>query len=192
MQIRIQKRERKTFKLYMCTRLHNDDRFGELVAEITDVQWDIVMFGETRSSHGIIELHECNFRRKCFGSGTETCSAGVAVLLHERHAKNVANAKVISDRVMYMDFTNGGRKLRAIAVSAPHEVYNDDDFNAFFEQLHVVILGACKEGRQTILGGDFNLQLQVGNRGDQIDALANAFWFTIANSGEHHSPLAET
>ena len=173
-------------------RLHNDDRFGELVAEIVGVQWDIVMFSETRSSHGIIELHEGNFRHICFGSGTETFSAGVAILLHERHAKNVANAKVISDRVMYVDFTVGGKKLRSIAAYAPHAGYSADDFNAFLEQVHVAILGACKDGRQTILGGAFNLQLQVGNRGDQIDALANAFGLTIANDDEHHSPAAET
>jgi len=36
--------------------LHNDDGFGELIAEIEGVQWDIVMFNERRSSHGIIEL----------------------------------------------------------------------------------------------------------------------------------------
>ena len=173
-------------------RLHNDDRFGELVVEIAGMQWDIVMFSETRSCHGIIELHEGNFRHICFGSGTETFSAGVAILLHERHAKNVVNAKVISDRVMYVDFTVGGKKLRSIAAYAPHAGYSADDFNAFFEQVHVAILGACKDGRQTILGGDFNLQLQVGNRGDQIDALANAFGLTIANDDEHHSPAAET
>ena len=172
--------------------LHNDDRFGKLVAEIAGVQWDIVMFSETRSSHGIIELHEGNFRHICFGSGTETFSAGVAILLHERHAKNVANAKVISDRVMYVDFTFGGKKLRSIAAYAPHAGYSADDFNAFFEQVHVAILGACKDGRQTVLGGNFKLQLQVGNRGDQIDALANAFGLTIANDDEHHSPAAET
>ena len=156
------------------------------------MQWDIVMFSERRSSHGIIELHEGNFRHICFGSGTETFSAGVAILLHERHAKNVANAKVISDRVMYVDFTVGGKKLRSIAAYAPHAGYSADDFDAFFEQVHVAILGACKDGRQTIVGGDFNLQLQVGNRGEQIDALAKAFGFTIANDDEHHSPAAET
>ena len=86
----------------------------------------------------------------------------------------------------------GGKKLRSIAAYAPHAGYSADDFNAFFEQVHVAILGACKDGRQTILGGDFNLQLQVGNRVDQIDALANAFGLTIANDDEHHSPAAET
>ena len=52
--------------------------------------------------------------------------------------------------------------------------------------MHVAVLGACKHGGQTILGGDFKLQLQVGNRGDQIDALANAFGLTIANDDEHY------
>ena len=132
-----------------------------------------------------------NFRHICFGSGTETCSAGVALLLHERHAKNVASAKVISDRVMYVDLTVGGWKLRSIAVYAPHAGYSDDALNAFFEQVHVAVMGACREGRKTILGGDFNLQLQVGNRGAQISALANAFGLTITNDDEHHSPSAE-
>ena len=113
-------------------RLHNDDKFGELVAEIADVQWDIVMFShsQTRNSHGIIVLHGGggNFRHICFGSGTETFAAAVAILLHERHAKNVANAKVISDRAMYVDFTVGGRKLRSIAAYAPYAGYSDDDF----------------------------------------------------------------
>ena len=91
-----------------------------------------------------------------------------------------------------MDFTVGGKKLRSIALYANHPGYSADDFNAFFEQVHVAILGACKNGRQTILGGDFNLQLWVGNRGDQIEALANTFGLTIANDDEHHSPAAET
>ena len=171
-------------------RLHNDDRFGELVAEM-DVQWDIIMFSEARSNHRIIELQVDNFRHICFGSGTETCSAGVAILLHERHAKSVASAKVISDRVMYVDLTVGGWKLRSIAAYAPHAGYSDDALNAFFEQVHVAVMGACREGSKTVLGGDFNLQLQVGNRGAQIIALANAFGLTVTNDDEHHSPSAE-
>ena len=91
-----------------------------------------------------------------------------------------------------MDFTVGSKKLRSIAAYAPHAGYSADDFNAFFGQVHAVILGACKDGRQTILSGDFNLQLQVGNHGEQIDALANAFGLTMANDDEHHSLAAET
>ena len=109
-------------------------QFGELVAEIGDVQWDIVMFSETRNNHGIIQLHGGNFRHICFGSGTETFAAGVAILLHERHEKHVAKAKIISDRVMYVDITVGGRKLRSIAAYAPHAGYSDDDLNAFFNK----------------------------------------------------------
>ena len=35
------------------------------------------------------------------------------------------------------------------------------------------------------------MQLQVGNRGAQITALANAFGLIITNDDEHHSPSAE-
>ena len=159
--------------------------------------WNIIynkrprLFSETRSNYRIIELQEANFKHICFGSGTETCSAGVAILLHERHAKNVASAKVISDRVMYVDLTVGDWKLRSIEAYAPHAGYSDDALNACFEQVHVAAMGACREGRKTILGGDFNLQLQVGNHGAQITALANAFGFTITNDDAHHSPSAE-
>jgi len=44
--------------LHVCARnarLYNDHKFGEFVAEIADVQWDIVMFSETRNNHGIIK-----------------------------------------------------------------------------------------------------------------------------------------
>ena len=97
------------------------------------------------------KLQEDNFRHICFGSGTETCSAGVAILLHERHAKNVASAKVISDRVMYVDLTVGGWKLRSIAAYAPHAGYSDDALNAFFELVHVAVMGACREGKQSLV-----------------------------------------
>ena len=74
-------------------KLRNDDKFGELVAETADVQWDIVMFSETKNNHGIIELHGGNFRHICFRSGTATFAAGVAILLHERHDRHVAETK---------------------------------------------------------------------------------------------------
>ena len=117
----------------------------------------------------------------------------MAILLRERHAQKKMLQMQKSSRtgsctwILRLELGNFDQLLFLHLIAG----YSDDALNAFFEQVHVAVMGACREGRKTILGGDFNLQLQVGNRGAQITALANAFGLIITYDYEHHSPSAE-
>ena len=80
-------------------------------------------------------------------------------------------------------------KIRIIAAYAPHAGYSEQDFTNVFEQLHSALHGACKDGRCVILGGDLNMQIDVGKRGDRFASLCSGFGLIITNDDDHHDPL---
>ena len=69
-------------------RLHNDERLAEALAEVSSMQWDIIIiFSEMRSSHDIVGLDHGFQSHVCFGIGKKTHAAGVVILMHARHRK---------------------------------------------------------------------------------------------------------
>ena len=58
-------------------RLHHDERLAEVLAEVSSMQWDVIIFSETRSSHDIIELDDGVQSHMCFGIGKRTSAAPV-------------------------------------------------------------------------------------------------------------------
>ena len=79
---------------------HNDERLAEVLAEVSSMQWDVIIFSETRSSHDIIELDDGVQSHICFGIGKKTGAAGVAILMHARHRKWAKRNAVLSERVL--------------------------------------------------------------------------------------------
>ena len=173
-------------------RRHNDERLAEVLAEVSSMQWDVIIFSETRSSHDIIELDDGVQSHICFGIGSKTIAAGVAILMHARHKKWAKRNVVLSERVLYVDVQIGKNKIRIIAAYAPHAGYSEQDFANFFEQLHSALHGAYRDGRRVILGGDLNLQIDVGKRGEQFASLCSGFGLLITNDDDHHDPLEDT
>ena len=112
-------------------RLHNDERLAEVLAEVSSMQWDVIIFSETRSSHDIIELDDGVQSHVCFGIGRKTSAAGVAILMHSRHKKWAKRNVVLSERVLYVDVQIGKNKIRIIAAYAPHAGYSEQDFAIF-------------------------------------------------------------
>ena len=172
-------------------RLHNDERMAEVLAEISSMQWDVIIFSETRSSHDIIELDDGVHSHVCFGIGKTTRAAGVAILMHARHKKWAKRNVVLSERVLHVDVQIGKNKIRIIAAYAPHAGYSEQDFANFFEQLHSALHGAYRDGRRVILGGDLNLQIDVGKRGEQFASLCSGFGLLVTNDDDHHDPLED-
>ena len=182
-----------TFHVYTKNaRLHNDERLAEMLAEVSSMQWDIIIFSETRSSHDIVELDDGVQSHVCFGIGKTTRAAGVAILMHARHKKWAKRKVVLSERVLYVDVQIGKIKIRIIAAYAPHAGYSEQDFTNFFEQLHSALHGAYKDGCGVILGGDLNLQIDVGKRGEQFASLCSGFGLIITNDDDHHDQLVDT
>ena len=48
------------------SRLHNDERLAEVLAEVFSMQWDTIIFSATRSSHDIVELDAGVQSHVCF------------------------------------------------------------------------------------------------------------------------------
>ena len=87
------------------------------------MQWDIIIFSETKSSHDIVELDDGVQSHVCFGIGRKTIAAGVAILMHVWHKKWAKRNVVLSEGAWYVDVQIGKEKLRIIAAFAPHAGY---------------------------------------------------------------------
>lgn len=112
-------------------RLHNDERLAEVLGEVSSMQWDIIIFSETRGSHDIVELDDGVHSHMCFGIGRQTSAAGVAILLHARHKKRIKQNVVLSERVLYVDVEVARKKIRIIAAYAPHAGYSEQGLCKF-------------------------------------------------------------
>ena len=66
------------------------------------------------------------------------------------------------------------------------------DLNNFLEQFHSALHGAYENGRSVIFGGDLNLQIDSGKRGEQFANLCSGFRLIITNDDDHHDPLVDT
>jgi endonuclease/exonuclease/phosphatase family metal-dependent hydrolase len=96
-------------------------------------------------------------------------AAGAAILVHKRHVPRVSRSAAVGDRIIFVDVTVGGRKLRIIAVYLPHSGYERSLLDETYDQLGLVISEAQAAGRAIVLGGDFNSQSGHSARGDLLD-----------------------
>ena len=110
--------------------------------------------------------------------------AGVGILLHAEHACKSNRIHCISGRVLALDFMVGLSKVRAVAVYAPHRGYDWKHFEETFEQLRCVLDQAQKLKRKLIIGGDFNLQLGVGVRGEEFQNVVDGFGLATTNESD--------
>ena len=56
--------------------LHNDERFAEVLAKVSSMQADIIIFSETKSSHDIVELDDGVQSHACLGIGKKHVQQG--------------------------------------------------------------------------------------------------------------------
>ena len=56
--------------------LHNDERLAEMLAEVSSMQADIIIFSETKSSHDIVELDDGVQSHACLGIGKKHVKQG--------------------------------------------------------------------------------------------------------------------
>ena len=80
-----------------------------------------------------------------------------------------------------LDFRVNGIKLRAMAVYVPHCGYDIEHFNETFDQLRCFASAGRRKGRRLVIGGDFNTQIDIGERGECLNEFVRTFCLTIAN-----------
>lgn len=128
------------------SRLQNPERLADVMAELSQIQWDIVCFSETRApsetlcfeeGHVLhLSLHECP-------------SAGVGILLHKRFVQGSV-VHPISDRILRVDVKwSSSKRLSIFAVYVPHGGYPTADLDDFYELLIKIFRRNYKSGTPT-------------------------------------------
>ena len=168
-------------------RLHTEDRLAELLGELNQCQWDVVLFSETRRNSEHCKLAGGH---KLHASSQQTVAAGVAILVNRHLLHGVRRVQVISDRLMFLDLHIGTRICRLISIYMPHAGYPHDDLRKMYDQLHWVLAEAQKMRYVSVIGGDFNTQWNVGRRGDMIREFSHMFGLCLAN--HEHLPATWT
>ena len=162
--------------------VHSQTKFAELLLELADIEWDIILFSETRYAGGNIVLEGGHHM---FASSEPTVAAGVAVLVHCKHVRNIKFSQAPSSRICFVDMMMKAGVTRFVATYTPHMGYSNHDLYRYYDQLAWVLDDARRQGRTIVLGGDFNTQLNVGIRGDCLADLAKNF-------DGHHDPNKAT
>ena len=163
-----------------------ENKWAEILGELSMEQWDVVLFSETRCAAGMLSL---NGGHILYTTDEPSFSSGVAILHHQRHVHHVKQVQQLSLRVMYIDLLCGTGLFRIVVGYAPHAGYPKVDLDFFYDQLRVCLEEAWQMGHTIIVGGDFNTQVGVGIRGLLLDELAHSFDLVVANSdgdGEQH------
>eukprot|EP00439_Symbiodinium_sp_Y106_P004000 s2119_g1.t1 len=158
--------------------LHTDDRLAELLGELNQCQWEVVLFSETRRNSDHCQLARGH---KLYSSSQQTVAAGVAILVNRRLLHGVIRVHVISDRLMFLDLQFGTRICRLISVYMPHAGYPHDDLCKMYDQLQWILADAHKRKYAFVNGGDFNTQWNVGLRGEMIREFSQMFGLCLAN-----------
>ena len=162
-------------------RLNSDVKIAEVLGELHNCSWDIVMFSETRSFRETVTLTSGD---QLYSSTQPTNAAGVAILCHKRHVDAAISVQVVSERLMYLDLKVLTGLVRFVAVYMPHMGYPHHELQTVYDQLHLILDGAARVGAQVVVGGDFNTQLHVGHRGEVLEHFCTNFGLHVANDDD--------
>ena len=160
-------------------RLTSDQKIVQVLGELIDVEWDIVLFSETRANS-----------QDCIVTGGHRLithldgyiGAGVGILVNSRWTRCIQKVHIVSDRILAIDMLFGNLKARVVSVYMPHAGFNWQKLFDVYNQLSLLLTPTLRARQMIIVGGDFNTALNVGHRGDCLADFCNNFELSIANS----------
>lgn len=183
-----QRRESNVWHVYAKNgRINTDARRVSLLAELSLLHWHFVCFSETRCLTDDIIL---SGGHRLITSLETKGPSGVGILIHSNYIKYVTKTHVISDRTMGMDVEIGTKCVRIISVYFSHAGYAWSDFEKCIEDVTILVSEATRLRMNIIIGGDFNLCLDVGRRGTSMTDLCQLFRLTVANGSGLSSAAA--
>lgn len=162
-------------------RINNNSKLVQLLAELNTIEWDVVLFSETRACCGKRELDGGHMLYTCIN---DNLFAGVGILLHAKHVRKNNKCHMVSGRIMALDFVVNKIKIRAIAVYMPHCGYPDQDLENAHDQLRSTLAPAQTQQRRLIVGGDFNSQIGIGMRGDMLQQIQTGYNLKLTNNSD--------
>ena len=145
-------------------------REDELLAELEVFDWDILFLSETWREQQQERWKTKDGHIFC-GSGGNSGSKGVAIILHRRWSKGFKAFYAISDRVCAVDCKISGQLCRLISVYFPHGGYDDEAVEGMYADVDKVIRGARRQKRTCILLGDWNAVVGPWQEGDDQDSV---------------------
>ena len=149
-----------------------------MLAEVNEIQWDVVCLSETRAADGNYTLENGH---RLFCARNEFIHAGVSILVNARWKHSILQFGKVSDRVAYVDLCINNKQYRIIAVYVPHGGYDQHCFDYCFDHIRQTILEGQRLGMQCMIGGDFNSELNRGVRGDKLQQLLCEVGLVVCN-----------
>ena len=89
-------------------RLNGPHKLAELLVELATLDWDIILFSETRAESKTVEIEggHCLYLHR-----GEYVASGVGVLIHARLVDSIRSTHFVSDRVLRVDLELAQRKI---------------------------------------------------------------------------------
>ena len=158
--------------------IHSVEKLTELLSDLHDVEWDLLLLSETRAPS---ETYILDGGHVLYTALDDNKFGGVAILLHAKHVRKSNKIHEVSGRILALDFMVNKIKVRAVAVYLPHMGYAVSEFHDTFDQLRCVIDQGQKCRQRLVIGGDFNTQLGVGMRGAALAELQHSLSLNVLN-----------
>ena len=162
-------------------RVNSDARRVAPLFELAFLQWGFMCFPETRCSTEDIIL---SGGHRFISSLESTAVSGVAILVHSKHTEYVIGKHLVFDRVMAIDVKSGRKRTRIVAIYVPHAGVRRnawEEFEAYLNNISMLALEATRLRMNVIIGGDFNISLNVGRRGECMKDFCRELNLQIAN-----------
>ena len=149
--------------------------------ELSLIKLNFVLFSETRC--GTQDVFVEGRHRLIWSNGASASSpaSGVAILVKRKWTSGIKKVICLNDRVMSLDLKIFQKTIRLISIYFPHSGYERKYCHYIVTDIDVLVTDAIDKEYQMILGGDFNLNLNPGYRGQVMEELCSAFSLDIAN-----------
>ena len=150
--------------------IQTDEREDELLAELENLDWDIVLLNETWRSQ-TQERWKTNEGHIFCGSGGTEGSKGVAILLHRKWSQGFKAFHAISNRLCSVDCSISGSPCRLISAYFPHGGHDDEEVEGLYSEINKCVDGARRQNRTCIMMGDCNAVLGERQEGDDEESV---------------------
>ena len=159
-------------------RINTEQRVVALLSELSSISWHSICFSETRCLTQDVVLQGGH---RLIAHLESKQASGVAILIHREFVDKFLRKHSISNRVLAVDVRVGHKVCRIISCYLPHAGYHQDVFMETLDQITALTMEAQNQNKAVVIGGDFNLTLGRGERGQALQDLCSQCSLTVAN-----------
>ena len=124
-------------------RLNGPAKLAELLFELANMRWDIILFSETRAPTQITDLENGH---RLYNSYGDNLGSGAGILINSKLVPNILGYDFISDRIVCVTMRFGHTKIAYYAVYIPHCGYHTDVYDQCYDQLMAATTKSIRKG----------------------------------------------